>query len=261
MFKMTRKARSHDVLGKLSAFSMAVILLLSAFVPTFASTVEAGAASNSYSGAIYVDFSKNSTWLAYAGTGRVKINGSSIDKVSGGLYKTKTSGFSGDTITVEYSYSIPNQANRLFYKGSYTYAYFWKNDGATNLNGAWPGMSMTKFDDGKYYCDYNSEADSVIFNDNSNKTDDLTIDKTNNVYDNGWTAYNAADWTKTYTKTITLSSRANNAANTIYMDESGNVQWSRYDHSKSDPYTMTSGEDVVEVKLYAPDWGNQAHVM
>lgn len=261
MFKMTRKARSHDVLGKLSAFSMAVILLLSAFVPTFASTVEAGAASNSYSGAIYVDFSKNSTWLAYAGTGRVKINGSSIDKVSGGLYKTNTSGFSGDTITVEYSYSIPNQANRLFYKGSYTYAYFWKNEGATNLNGAWPGMSMTKFDDGKYYCDYNSEADSVIFNDNSNKTDDLTIDKTKNVYDNGWTAYNAADWTKTYTKTITLSSRANNAANTIYMDESGNVQWSRYDHSKSDPYTMTSGENVVEVKLYAPDWGDQAHVM
>lgn len=181
--------------------------------------------------------------------------------MSGGLYKTNTSGFSGDTITVEYSYSIPNQANRLFYKGSYTYAYFWKNEGATNLNGAWPGMSMTKFDDGKYYCDYNSEADSVIFNDNSNKTDDLTIDKTKNVYDNGWTAYNAADWTKTYTKTITLSSRANNAANTIYMDESGNVQWSRYDHSKSDPYTMTSGENVVEVKLYAPDWGDQAHVM
>lgn len=265
MFKMTRKARSHDVLGKLSAFSIAVILLLSVFVPTFASTVEAGAASNSYSGAIYVDFSKNSTWLAYAGTGRVKINGSSIDQVrdqvSGGLYKTNPSVFSGDTITVEYSYSIPNQANRLFYKGSYTYAYFWKNGGATNLNGAWPGMSMTKFDDGKYYCDYNSEADSVIFNDNSNKTDDLTIDKTNNVYDNGWTAYNAADWTKTYTKTITLSSRANNAANTIYMDESGNVQWSRYDHSQSDPYTMTSGENVVEVKLYAPDWGNQAHVM
>lgn len=262
MFKMTRKARSHDVLGKLSAFSMAFILLLSAFVPTFASTVEAGAASNSsYSGAIYVDFSKNSTWLAYAGTGRVKINGSSIDQVSGGLYKTKTSGFSGDTITVEYSYSIPNQANRLFYKGSYTYAYFWKNEGATNLNGAWPGMSMTKFDDGKYYCDYNSEADSVIFNDNSNKTDDLTIDKTNNVYDNGWTAYNAADWTKTYTKTITLSSRANDAANAIYMDESGNVQWSRYDHSQSDPYTKTAGEDVVEVKLYAPDWGDQAHVM
>lgn len=266
MFKMTRKARSHDVLGKLSAFSMAVILLLSAFVPTFASTVEAGAASNSsYSGAIYVDFSKNSTWLAYAGTGRVKINGSSIDKVrdkvSGGLYKTKTSGFSGDTITVEYSYGIPNQANRLFYKGSYTYAYFWKNGGATNLNGAWPGMSMTKFGDGKYYCDYNSEADSVIFNDNSNKTGDLTIDKTNNVYNDGWTAYNAADWTKTYTKTITLSSRANDAANTIYMDESGSVQWSRYDHSKSKPYMDTTGEDVVEVKLYAPDWGNQAHVM
>lgn len=265
MFKMTRKARSHDVLGKLSAFSMAVILLLSVFVPTFASTVEAGAASNSYSGAIYVDFSKNSTWLAYAGTGRVKVNGSPIEKPiekeSGGLYKTKTSGFTGDTITVEYSYSIPNQENRLFYKGSYTYAYFWQDGGASNLNGPWPGMSMTKFDDGKYYCDYNSEADSVIFNDNSNKTDDLTIDKTKNVYDNGWKAYNAADWTKTYTKTITLSSRANDAANTIYMDESGSVQWSRYDHSKSKPYMDTTGEDVVEVKLYAPDWGNQAHVM
>lgn len=265
MFKMTRKARSHDVLGKLSAFSMAVILLLSVFVPTFASTIEVSAAKSSYDGAIYVDFSKNSTWLAYAGTGRVKVNGSPIEKPiekeSGGLYKTKTSGFTGDTITVEYSYSIPNQENRLFYKGSYTYAYFWKNEGATNLNGAWPGMSMTKFDDGKYYCDYNSEADSVIFNDNSNKTGDLTIDKTNNVYNDGWTAYNAADWTKTYTKTITLSSRANDAANTIYMDESGSVQWSRYDHSKSKPYMDTTGENVVEVKLYAPDWGNQAHVM
>ena len=43
---MTRKARSHDVLGKLSAFSMAVILLLSVFVPMFASTVEAGAAAS-----------------------------------------------------------------------------------------------------------------------------------------------------------------------------------------------------------------------
>lgn len=258
---MTRKARSHDVLGKLSAFSMAVILLLSVFVPTFASTVEAGAASNSYSGAIYVDFSKNSTWLAYAGTGRVKVNGSPITNVSGGLYKTDTSGFSGDTITVEYSYSIPNQANRLFYKGSYTYAYFWQDGGASDLNGPWPGMSMTKFDEEKYYCDYNSEADSVIFTDNSNKTDDLTIDTTNNVYNNGWTAYSAADWTKKYTKTITLSSRANDAANAIYMDESGNVQWSRYDHSQSDPYTKTAGEDVVEVKLYAPDWGDQAHVM
>ncbi|MGN0442262.1 MAG: SpaA isopeptide-forming pilin-related protein [Acutalibacteraceae bacterium] len=43
---MTRKARSHDVLGKLSALSMAVILMLSAFVPMFASTVEAGAAAS-----------------------------------------------------------------------------------------------------------------------------------------------------------------------------------------------------------------------
>lgn len=263
MFKMTRKARSHDVLGKLSAFSMAVILLLSVFVPTFASTVEAGAASNSYSGAIYVDFSKNSTWLAYAGTGRVKVNGSSITNVSGGLYKTDTSGFSGDTITVEYSYSIPNQANRLFYKGSYTYAYFWQDGGASNLNGPWPGMSMQKFDTDKYYCDYNSTANRVIFNDNSNKTGDLTINTTNNVYNNGWTAYSAADWTKTYTKTITLSSRANNVANAIYMDESGNVQWSRYDHSKDNPYTDTTdtNEKVVDVKLYAPDWGDQAHVM
>lgn len=263
---MTRKARSHDVLGKLSAFSMAVILLLSIFVPMFASTVEAGAANESYNGAIYVDFSKNSTWLAYAGTGRVKVNGSSIEKESGGLYKTKTSGFTGDTITVEYSYSIPNQENRLFYKGSYTYAYFWQDGGASDLNGPWPGMSMDEFDTNKYYCDYNSVADSVIFNDSQggHQTGNLTIGETNNVYDDSsdtWQAYNEADWTKTYTKTITLSSRANDAANAIYMDESGNVQWSRYDHSQSAPYTKTAGEDVVEVKLYAPDWDNQAHVM
>lgn len=258
---MTRNAKSHVVLGKLSALSMAVIMLLMIFVPMLATTVDVGAASSSYSGALYIDFSKNSTWLAYAGTGRVTVDGKQITSVGDGLYKTNTSGFINNTITVEYSYSIPNQANRLFYKGSYTYAYFWQNGGATNLNGAWPGMSMTKFDTDKYYCDYSSEADMVVFTDNSNKTGDLTINTTNNVYDNGWTAYNASDWTKTYTKTINLSDRANDAANTIYMDASGNVEWSRYDHSQSDPYTMTAGEEVVEVKLYAPDWNGQANVM
>lgn len=250
------------MLGKLSAFSIAVILLLSAFVPTFASTVEAGAASNSYNGAIYVDFSKNNTWLEYAGTSRVTINGSTIQQQgSSGLYKTDATSFSGNTITIQYKYSIQNQENRLFYMGSYSYAYFWTNGGASNLNGAWPGMSMTKFDTNKYYCDYNSAADMVIFNDNAAQTGNLTIDKTNNVYNGSWQAYNEADWTKTYTKTINLSDRPGDFANTIYMDASGNVQWSRYDHSKNNPYTETTGEGVVDVKLYAPDWDNQAHVM
>ena len=259
---MTRKARSHDVLGKLSAFSMAVILLLSVFVPMFASTVEAGAANNSYNGEIYVDFSKNNTWLEYAGTNRVTINDSQIEQIgSSGLYKTKGTSFSGDTITIKYTYKKENADNRIFYKGSYSYAYFWKNGGSSDLNGAWPGMSMDEFDTNKYYCDYNSVADSVIFNDSQggHQTGNLTIDKTNNVYDDSsdtWQAYNEDDWTKIYTATLNLSDRPGNYANTIYMDASGNVQWSRYDHSQNNPYTGTTGEEPVTVKLYAPDWTN-----
>lgn len=262
---MRRKAKSFDVLGKFSAISMAIIVLLSIFVPMF-STIDAQAASDSYNGSIYVDFSNNSTWLAYAETNRVTVGGQPISKVEGssGLYKTNSATFTGD-VQIQYAYTVENRTNRLFFNGDKKYAYFWDDGGSADLGGAWPGMSMNKFDDNKYYVDYNSSADRVIFNDgNKNQTGDLTIGKTDNVYNdsNGsWTAYNKSEWTKTHSlNSISLSSRANDYANAIYVGSDNNVQWSRYDHSKTNPYTETTGEELVTVKLYAPNW-SQANVL
>lgn len=262
---MRRKAKSFDVLGKFSAISMAIIVLLSIFVPML-STIDAQAASDSYNGSIYVDFSNNSTWLAYAETNRVTVGGQPISKVEGssGLYKTNSATFTGD-VQIQYAYTVKNRTNRLFFNGDKKYAYFWENGGSADLGGAWPGMSMNKFDDNKYYVDYNSSADRVIFNDgNKNQTRDLTIDKNNNVYNDSsdsWTAYNRSEWTKTHSlNSISLSSRANDYANAIYVGSDNNVQWSRYDHSTTNPYTETTGEELVTVKLYAPNW-SQANVL
>lgn len=260
---MRTKTGKVDFLGKLTAFSMALILLLSIFVPMYAGTVNADAASASYSGDIYIDLSVSNTWKDYAQTGDVTLGGQKLVAVDAdkGIYKV-TGNFTGDTLELAYYITIQNQANRLFCKGSYTHAYFWKEGGTPDLNGSFPGMSMTMFDTNMYYVDYNSKADSVIFNygSDSGKTDDLTINKTNNVYNNGsWTVYNASDWTRKFaTKTIKLSNRENNSANAIFMDStsSRNLQWSKYPYEN--PF-----DDVATEEIYlkaSSDWGDTAYV-
>ncbi|MGN0457028.1 MAG: SpaA isopeptide-forming pilin-related protein [Acutalibacteraceae bacterium] len=270
---MTRKARSHDVLGKLSAFSMAVILLLSVFVPMFASTVEAGAADNSYNGTIYLDLSKNSAMEKQAKSGKLTINNCKVSTVRNaqGLYYTDSTTFTDGTNGLELKYENVTSENadlvgykRLFYIGNFKHAYFW--NGGTTYSGVFPGEEMKKFADGKYYIDYNQDATMVIFNNGTsgsgNQTDDLAISSDKNVYDDSGAngTYNAADWTYTEKKYIKLGDRQNNDSNAIYVDAQGNLRWSRYDHSKTNPYTETASEPLVEVRLYAENW-DQANVV
>lgn len=269
---MTRKARSHDVLGKLSAFSMAVILLLSVFVPMFASTVEAGAASNSYNGTIFLDLSKNSAMEKQAKSGKLTINNNQVSNTpnESGFY-TATGSFSDGSSGLEIKYENVTSQNadlegykRLFYIGDFKHAYFW--NGGTTYSGVFPGEEMKKFADKKYYIDYNPNATMVIFNNGSsgsgNQTGDLTISQDKNVYnDSGaYSTYNAADWTYTEKKYIKLGDRQNDDSNAIYVDAQGNLRWSRYDHSKGDPYQDTTSEPLVEVRLYAENW-DQANVV
>lgn len=260
---MTRKARSHDVLGKLSAFSMAVILLLSIFVPMFASTVEAGAASNSYNGEIYVDFSLNSEWLKYAKSGNLKVGSNEITQVGDStstLFKTTASASYSGNIELNYSYTIadPAEGKSRVYLKSNTYgekpcAYYW-GGGVTTT--AWPGASMTMLKSGFYYFDYPSAATSIIFNNgsNSNQSSDQTIDKTNSVFNgSSWEALNTADITTTHTATIALTERTTNANNKLYVLADGSLQWSKYN---DDVTSQTYSGDTVTVKLYAPGWTN-----
>lgn len=91
---MTRKARSHDVLGKLSALSMAVILMLSAFVPMFASTVDAGAAASETANGtetftIHLSSAADSYWSDSNGI-QVRYLGSSGNKLGEGSITTLT---------------------------------------------------------------------------------------------------------------------------------------------------------------------------
>lgn len=252
------------MLGKLAAFSMAVILLLSIFVPMIASTVEAGAAaSDSYTGEIYIDLSLNSEWLEYAKSGNLKVGSNEITQVGDStstLFKTTASASYSGNVELNYSYTIADPAegkSRVYLKsntyGEKPYAYYW-GGGVTTT--AWPGASMTMLKSGFYYFDYPSAATSIIFSNgsNSNQSSDQTIDKTNSVFNgSSWEALNTADITTTHTATIALTERTTDANNKLYVLADGSLQWSKYN---DDVTSQTYSGDTVTVKLYAPGWTN-----
>lgn len=263
---MTRKARSHDVLGKLSAFSMAVILLLSVFVPMFASTVEAGAASNSYNGALYVDFSLNSQWKEYANTAKsdpntvITFGGQTLTQVSGDLYKTASASFN-NSVGLEYSHKIadPVSGYSRIYLNSSNYGttpclYYWSDSDTSMIT--WPGVNMTNIKDNLYFADYKTGATKVIFSnkgDSNTQSSNLTIESGKPVYNgSGWTTL---DTSMTHAKetggSINLGDRYNNLNNKVYVLADGSLKWSKYN---DDVTSQTYSGNTVTVKLYAPGW-------
>ena len=139
--------------------------------------------------------------------------------------------------------------------------YFKNNDGWSKVNayawngistGAWPGTAMTPVagQEGWYEIEVIGDIDgaSIIFNDGTNQTSDLTIDGTKPYYNNGWTDgfggavvvdakhfikhhFNGTDWTwKEMTKqengTYTLVANWNGGgANVNTKEDDGGAQW------------------------------------
>ena len=140
--------------------------------------------------------------------------------------------------------------------------YFKNNDGWSKVNayawngistGAWPGAAMTPVagQEGWYEIEVIGEIDgaSIIFNDGSKQTDDLTIDGKKPYYNNGWTdgfggavvpadskyfvkhPFNGTDWewkemTKQENGTYTLVANWNGGgANVNTKQDDAGAQW------------------------------------
>lgn len=83
-----------------------------------------------------------------------------------------------------------SDTSEYIYAKGYNTAYFW-NDSQPDLGGAWPGTAMESVGDNVYRIKIPAGATNVIFNNGSdqNKTGDLTIPGSGQIYDNGWKAY------------------------------------------------------------------------
>lgn len=268
MFKMTRKARSHDVLGKLSAFSMAVILLLSAFVPTFASTVEAGAAASATVTAgerftIHLDSAAADSWadpmqVRFTDSSGNTLATQSISAPAVGSSVTVTAPEAAagatnivvdnldstrKTIKDEIAQKSAEAATQgkvlVLYDNtssawSSVYYYVWKIvDGTTNKEEVWPGTQMTDTltNNSNIYYKYidQSAYPNIIFSNNGASQTDNLLTPTGSA-----NLYDSAvsKWTEysdiVNSASLSVADRADAGKNHLYLTGEKAAKWSKY---------------------------------
>lgn len=268
MFKMTRKARSHDVLGKLSAFSMAVILLLSAFVPMFASTVNAGAAASATVTAgerftIHLDSAAADSWADPMQVRFTDSNGNTLatqsisaPAVGSSVTVTAPEAAAGatnivvdnldstrKTIKDEIAQKSAEAATQgkvlVLYDNtssawSSVYYYVWKIvDGTTNKEAVWPGTQMTdKLSSNSNifykYIDQTAYPNIIFSNNGASQTDNL-LTPTGSA-----NLYDSAvsKWTEysdiVNSASLSVVDRADAGKNHLYLTGEKAAKWSKY---------------------------------
>ncbi|MGN1112713.1 MAG: SpaA isopeptide-forming pilin-related protein [Acutalibacteraceae bacterium] len=263
---MTGKARSHDVLGKLSAFSMAVIVLLSIFVPTYASTIEASAAAASTNNGevfkIHLNSEAEDYWQApmqvrflddsgnvlktqsidgltttsvvevSAPAGATKIAVDKLNSKSGIVDKInnelKPAAASNQTLVL--MDSTRADGSTLW---SNVYYYVWNG---ANKNADWPGQQIsTKIDGTNVYYTYvdPTEYPNIIFNNSSgSQTGDLQTPSvgSNKIFyssvANGFVDYTTIAIEKTVS--LSVSDRTQDGKNHLYLTGDKTAKWSKY---------------------------------
>lgn len=274
---MKRKARSFDFLGKLSAFSMAIVILLSIFTPMLSGTMSADAATGTVKAGeafiIHLDSSASTYW---SGSVRVRFTDSGGNTMA---TQSITAPAAGGTVTVvapseaagatnivvenlddtraaikaqidTLAAAAPAGSVLVLYGNessnwSSVYLYAWKNSGGTtNKNAAWPGVQMTQkvpTTTNLYYAYINPTTfSSLIFSQNgSSQTADLSTptSNANNLYDS---AVNG--WT-TYSDvanavTLSVASRAGDNLNHLYLTGERTAAWSKYDGAPTELKTI-----------------------
>lgn len=90
----------------------------------------------------------------------------------------------------------PVTENYIYYKNTNNWskvnAYYWSEANTTMTT--WPGVAMTSVGDNVYRIEVPADAQYIIFNDGTNKTDDITLQGMNKIYNNGsWSNYDPSD--------------------------------------------------------------------
>lgn len=265
---MTRKARSHDVLGKLSAFSMAVILLLSIFVPMFASTVDAGAAASSTVAAnetftIHLSSSAKDYWTNPMQVRFTDSSGNTLatqsitaPAVGGSVTVTAPAAAAGatnivvdnldstrktikDEIAQKSEEAAAQNKVLVLYDNtssawSSVYYYVWKvDDGTTNKEADWPGTQMTDTlsSNSNIYYKYidQSAYPNIIFSNNGASQTDNLLTPTGSA-----NLYDSAvsKWTEysdiVNSASLSVADRADAGKNHLYLTGEKAAKWSKY---------------------------------
>jgi alpha-amylase len=151
----------------------------------------------------YIDTITGAKWTVTASTMTGKIGSTGIAVLyKEDTYKPSTStGNEGSTGSTGNADSTDNagssqqgQTGTIYYKNtnnwSTVYAYYWSSTN-TELT-TWPGVMMTRVEDGVYRIEVPKEAEYIIFSMGSNaaQTEDIPIEGWNKIYQNGtWSDY------------------------------------------------------------------------
>lgn len=256
------------MLGKLSAFSMAVILLLSVFVPMFASTVEAGAAASSTVAAnetftIHLSSSAKDYWTNPMQVRFTDSSGNTLATRSitapaagGSVTVTAPSTAAGatnivvdnldstrKTIKDEIAQKSAEAATQdkvlVLYDNtssawSSVYYYVWKIvDGTTNKEAVWPGTQMTDnlSSNSNIYYKYidQSAYPNIIFSNNGASQTDNLLTPTGSS-----NLYDSAvsKWTEysdiVNSASLSVADRADAGKNHLYLTGEKAAKWSKY---------------------------------
>ena len=155
-------------------------------------------------GAVIVAGSGGNFSVTVPNGGSTTKPGTYTDEITGSTWtvtEDTISGYIGSTgIAVIYDYNgngggggSTGTTGTVYYQNTNNwdsvYAYYW-SDSNTKMT-TWPGEKMTQGDDGTYSINISSDAKYIIFtNGNGSKTDDLTLQGFNKIYNNGsWADY------------------------------------------------------------------------
>ena len=168
---------------------------------------------------------------------------------------SKDATFSPDTVNV-----VADGYTRVFYRNinnwQTPYVYAWSS--ASDNNGEWPGVAMTRLSGYTYYIDIPERFNNIIFSDNgSSQTSDLTINKS---YSTIYAYYNGSMWADCGVKKLSFSDLQGGNDVEYYINSSGGFTQSKYLTVLGPEQSGNSNVTMKSVYVVKSSWNSLTNI-
>ena len=168
---------------------------------------------------------------------------------------SKDATFSPDTVNV-----VADGYTRVFYRNinnwQTPYVYAWSS--ASDNNGEWPGVAMTRLSGDTYYIDIPERFNNIIFSDNgSSQTSDLTINKS---YSTIYAYYNGSMWADCGVKKLSFSDLQGGNDVEYYINSSGGFTQSKYLTVLGPEQSGNSNVTMKSVYVVKSSWNSLTNI-
>lgn len=168
---------------------------------------------------------------------------------------SKDATFSPDTVNV-----VADGYTRVFYRNinnwQTPYVYAWSS--ASDNNGEWPGVAMTRLSGYTYYIDIPERFNNIIFSDNgSSQTSDLTINKS---YSTSYAYYNGSMWADCGVKKLSFSDLQGGNDVEYYINSSGGFTQSKYLTVLDPEQSGNSNVTMKSVYVVKSSWNSLTNI-